>query len=207
MGLGNPGPRYERTRHNVGFMVLDALTAGLELVWARREHGRRIYDETTWTVDGRSIVLIKPQNYMNRSGDALEERVHAEPPLRAREVVVVYDDADLALGRIRVRPSGGSGGHNGLRSLRDTLGDAGFARVRVGVRGEGREERELADYVLAPFEEDERPARDWAVATAAAAVRAVIEEGVVPAMNRFNGSTMERETAGEGPAERHDSPA
>lgn len=201
MGLGNPGPRYERTRHNVGFMVLDALCDELGLCWS----SGRACDRTTWRSGEREIVLIKPQTYMNRSGQALMPWIHADPALTAAEVLVAYDDADLELGRLRLRPSGGSGGHNGLRSLTAALGAASFGRVRVGVRGEDRDRHELADYVLAPFDDDERELCARAVAAAAAATRMVIEQGLVPAMNRYNGMTMERDVAGEGPSRREDS--
>jgi len=186
LGLGNPGADYRSTRHNIGFRVLDRLAfrrrlefhAGGELrryAWWVREAG-----------DRPGPVLAKPRTYMNRTGRAgaaLCRTFEAAPG----ELLAVYDDADLELGKLRLRPRGGAGGHNGVRSLIQALGTEEFPRVRLGVRGEERGEAELADYVLSDFALAERELADALVELAADAVECVLEEGLETAMNRFNG--------------------
>ena len=144
LGLGNDGPDYRSTRHNVGFMVADAIALRCGATFnARGDLGR-----LTWTAEteygGQRIVLAKPRTLMNRSGQAasaLRRKYGVEPTA----FIVVYDDADLAFGRVRVRPEGGAGGHNGVRSLILSLGVGAFPRVKLGVLGEGRHSRDLAD--------------------------------------------------------------
>jgi len=154
LGLGNPGTRYQPTRHNLGFRVLDCLAGR----WASRFERLAESGSEVWTAeverDREAVVLAKPLTYMNRSGRAavaLCEQYGAA----AADLLVVYDDADLELGRIRLRPGGGAGGHNGLHSLIDSLGTDSIPRLRLGVRGAGRERQELADYVLDVFEPSE----------------------------------------------------
>jgi peptidyl-tRNA hydrolase, PTH1 family len=168
VGLGNPGERYRRTRHNVGFMVVDALAA-------RWGAGRGQVDGEAWTAaaerGGQERVLVKPLTFMNRSGVAVE-RLLAATGRGPEALVVVVDDVALPLGQIRVRPRGSHGGHNGLRSVADVLGSDEFARVRVGIR-KGEVAGDLA--VVQEM-----------VGTAADAVECLLEEGTEAAMNRFN---------------------
>ena len=186
LGLGNAGARYDSTRHNVGFWVLDRLASrrGVRFT-AAGELGRK-----AWTAEvTERLVLAKPRTYMNRSGRAglaLGRHYGAS----AQQFVVVHDDADLALGRLRIRAEGGAGGHNGIRSLLDAFGSREFRRVRLGVRGEAREEQELADYVLAPFPNDERAVAEELADLAADAVETLLEQGLTVAMNRFNGRSV-----------------
>jgi len=136
------------------------------------------------------LVLAQPRTFMNRSGraaGALCRRYDARP----EQLLVVYDDADLALGRIRIRPEGGAGGHNGIRSIMDAIGTGEFPRIRLGVRGEEREARDLADYVLEPFLEEERATAAALVELATQAVEAWLRDGLDSAMNRFNGVQVE----------------
>jgi peptidyl-tRNA hydrolase, PTH1 family len=181
VGLGNPGERYRRTRHNVGFMVVDALAA-------RWGAGRGQVDGESWTavaVRGtESLVLAKPLTFMNRSGVAVE-RLLASSGQGLDGLVVVLDDAALPLGQIRVRPRGSHGGHNGLRSVLDVLGTDEFARVRVGIR-KGDAPEDLADYVLSEFPQEDVLVVQEMVGTAADAVDCLLEEGTEAAMNRFN---------------------
>lgn len=189
LGLGNDGPEYRFTRHNVGFMVADAVALRCGAAFdARGDLGR-----LTWTAEteygGQRVVLAKPRTLMNRSGQAaaaLRRKYGAEP----RDFVVVFDDADLAFGRVRVRPDGGAGGHNGVRSLIESLAVGDFSRVKLGVLGEGRHSRELADYVLGPFHPDERPVVSTMVDRAADAVEAVLRDGVELAQRAYNASPM-----------------
>jgi PTH1 family peptidyl-tRNA hydrolase len=187
LGLGNPGARYAATRHNLGFLVVDRLAReGRAEFRAEGEVGRQ-----AWTAEivrsGGSVVLAKPRTYMNRVGRAAAAlcTAHAIPPAR---LLAVYDDADLELGRIRLRGEGGAGGHNGVRSLITALGGADFPRIRLGVRGVHRDERELDQYVLEPFDDDELPVAEGLVALGAAAVAAILDDGLAAAMNRFNGA-------------------
>jgi PTH1 family peptidyl-tRNA hydrolase len=187
LGLGNEGPEYRFTRHNVGFMVLDEIADRCSASFnARGELGR-----LTWTASaeygGQRVVLAKPRTLMNRSGQAAVAlcRKHGFEP---GEIVVVFDDADLAFGRVRVRPEGGAGGHNGIRSLIESLGAKEFIRVKLGVLGEDRHRRDLADYVLDAFHPDERPGVATMVDSGADAVEAVLKDGVEAAQRAYNGA-------------------
>lgn len=181
VGLGNPGERYRRTRHNVGFMVVDALAT-------RWGVGKGRVEEEVWLASaergGRSLLLVKPLTFMNRSGAAVE-RVLSSCGLPAEDMVVVLDDAALPLGQIRVRPRGSHGGHNGLRSLLEVLGTDEFTRVRVGIR-KGEAPADLADYVLSEFPQEDVLVVQEMVGTAADAVECLLGEGTEAAMNRFN---------------------
>jgi PTH1 family peptidyl-tRNA hydrolase len=178
-GLGNPGPRYARTRHNVGFMVVDELVgrAGSGS-WSRFP----LCD--VGLVDlGSGVVVAKPLTYMNRSGAALEwllSRFSLEPG----QALVVVDDLDLPLGRMRLRKRGGPGTHNGMRDVCEVVG-SGYPRLRVGVRGENVG-NDLAAWVTAPFAAGELEAVAEAISRAADAVECVVAEGLNTAMNRFN---------------------
>lgn len=195
LGLGNPGSTYRATRHNIGFRVVDRLAERLGVrLEADGPPGRRAWHAAAVAGDER-IVLARPRTYMNRSGRAALALLAAYGG-RAEEMIVVYDDADLELGRIRIRPEGGSGGHNGIRSLIDATGGGGFARIRVGIRGAGRDDRELADYVLEPFEPDEEPLVGRLVELAADATLSVCRDGVQAAMNGFNGRHTDDDGAG-----------
>lgn len=179
LGLGNPGPRYAETRHNVGFRVVDELA---------RRSGAGVWDRHP-SCEIRPLAIVggvigaKPLTYMNRSGDAVQwliERYALEP----EQILVVVDDIDLPIGRLRLRKHGGPGTHNGLRDLCDVAGN-GFPRLRVGIRGEEVLD-DLAAYVTDPFGGHELEDVDRAVVRAADAIEAVITDGLDVAMNRFN---------------------
>jgi PTH1 family peptidyl-tRNA hydrolase len=181
VGLGNPGPRYTLTRHNVGFDVLDLVTErrGLEFESSpadavmARERGP----------DAR-VILAKPLTFMNRSGDAVGMLARYFR-IDHSDILVVVDDANLPLGRFRARPEGSAGGHNGLGSVIDVLGTQEVPRLRIGV-GRGKACRDLADHVLSRFEHDEKEVAAAMVRTAADAVDVFVELGVAHVMNRFN---------------------
>lgn len=181
VGLGNPGKRYERTRHNVGFLVVDCIAARRAITVRER-----ICDALTgvWGEDGERILLAKPQTYMNRSGDSVREllREFCGTP---NDLVVVYDDLDLPFGRIRVRARGSAGGHRGLVSIMESLDGAPFARVRIGI-GRPPEGVEAADYVLESFAAAELNQLDEVVGTASDAVLMLLREGAEAAMREFN---------------------
>lgn len=192
VGLGNPGERYRRTRHNVGFRVVDELAA-------RGKAGPGAFESGAWVAPTRlgseAVLLVKPLSYMNLSGVPVAALLTARGG-GARDVVVVMDDTALDLGTIRVRPRGSDGGHNGLRSLADELGTEDFARVRVGVRS-GELPEDLAAYVLAPFPDADADRVQEVVGRAADAASCLVEEGAEAAMNQFNGPPLDRDPPAE----------
>ncbi len=162
VGLGNPGKEYERTRHNAGFMVVDAFAKMHGMTWKHEAGLRSMIAEGH--VDGVKILLVKPTTYMNASGEAVRmvmERFHVLTPL----IVVVSDDVDLPLGSMRYRTEGGSGGHNGLKSLIACLGTQAFARLKIGV-GAPSEHVALENYVLGKFVKEEHGVIDRVVVKA-----------------------------------------
>ena len=186
VGLGNPGDRYRRTRHNVGFMVADALAARSGVTRWREE-------ADAWTaearVGGEDALLVKPATFMNRSGVAVE-RVLAAREAAPSDLVVVLDDVALDLGTLRVRERGTHGGHNGLRSLIEMLGSDELPRVRVGIR-KGEVHEDLADYVLSEFPEEDVLVVQEMVGLAGDAVECLVRDGAAEAMNRYNGARKE----------------
>jgi peptidyl-tRNA hydrolase, PTH1 family len=185
VGLGNPGARYLGTRHNAGFMAIDELAARTRA--AGRLGGDAWVAETT--LAGEPVLLVKPQSYMNRSGEPVA-RLLAEAGASPAELVVIVDDVALPLGRLRVRPEGSDGGHNGLLSLISSLQTDLFARVRIGVGIEPPPDMELRDFVLAEFLPEEWPRLREVVGLASDAVSWLLQEGVAAAMNRFNGRSL-----------------
>lgn len=188
VGLGNPGADYAQTRHNAGFMVLDLLGARNRATWS----GERKFRSQVARVDvsGRRVILCKPDTFMNASGEAVGP-LAAFYKVPLERMLVAVDDADLPLGEIRLRPAGSSGGHHGLESLEHHLGSREFARQRIGIgRETGREPgvaRQIAGYVLAPFQPAERPRLEKVLQTASEQVECWLASGPGPAMNKFNG--------------------
>lgn len=178
-GLGNPGQRYAGTRHNVGFDVLDLLVSRHGLTWESAPADALM---ARWRAAG--TILLKPLTYMNLSGHAVGD-VLRYFKIDTSSLLVIVDEAQLELGRLRTRPSGSAGGHNGLKSLIQQLGTDQFARLRIGV-GRGDARRDLADHVLASFDKDERATIDEAITRAADAAELFVVEGIGPVMNRFN---------------------
>jgi PTH1 family peptidyl-tRNA hydrolase len=181
VGLGNPGDRYRRTRHNAGFMAVDVLAARVGA--AGRVRGGAWVAEAS--VSGAPVLLVKPLSFMNGSGGPVAEALALSGGSPA-DLVVLVDDVALDLGVIRVRERGSHGGHNGLRSIEESLGTADFPRIRIGVR-RGELPFDLAQYVLADFAADETLLVQEAVGLAADATVCLLEEGPLVAMNRFNG--------------------
>lgn len=180
VGLGNPGARYARTRHNVGFLVAERLASRAGASVERKLFGALVGEGA---VAGRKVTFALPQQFMNLSGQAVASLVGFYK-VPASDVVVVHDDMDLPFGRLRVRPGGGHGGHNGIRDIQRVLGND-FPRVRVGV-GRPPEGWDPADYVLATWSATEAAQLDTVVDEAASAAAAVVTDGVQAAMNRFN---------------------
>lgn len=182
-GLGNPGERYRRTRHNLGFLVIDVLAARGD-ARAVREEGDAWVAEAD--VGGQPALLVKPMAFMNRSGVPVE-RLIVEQALAPSDLVVVVDDAALEMGTLRIRERGTHGGHNGLRSIIDLLGTDDFARVRVGIRKGGELPDDLAGFVLSDFPPEDVLVVQEIVGWAADAVACLVREGAEEAMNRYNG--------------------
>ena len=181
MGLGNPGPRYAGTRHNVGFRVVDLLA---ERLGGRFKAHRGRSDVLEGRLAGVPVVLAKPRSYMNESGGPIvaTSRFYKVPVDR---LTIVHDDLDLAFGTLRLKRGGGDGGHNGLRSTTAALGSREYARVRFGIgRPPGRQDP--ADYVLRDFSSAERKELGYLVDRAADAVEALLADGLESAQNKFN---------------------
>ena len=178
-GLGNPGRKYAGTRHNVGFDVLDLLAERHRLEW---ESAPAEAIMAKWRASG--VLLAKPLTFMNLSGYAVGELLRYFK-IDLSDLLIVVDDVNLELGRLRARAAGSAGGHNGLKSLIAQLGTEEFARLRVGV-GRGDDRRDLADHVLATFDPDERTIVAETVSRTADAVELFVAEGIGPVMNRFN---------------------
>lgn len=180
VGLGNPGPRYENTKHNLGFWVVNELLLRLGL--NRLEPlCRSLIVQTAW--HSAEVIFAKPMTYMNNSGQAVNMLVQkfGIPP---HDLCVVYDDLNLDIGVLRMRKAGSDGGHNGMKSIIHHLGTQDFPRLRVGI---GKVEGEWMDYVLNEFSSDEREYIDWAIPCAADAVETFVTDGVQTVMNQFNG--------------------
>jgi PTH1 family peptidyl-tRNA hydrolase len=182
VGLGNPGKEYAAHRHNVGFHVVDALARTHNLIFAR--HKRAKARVAQGQIEGKLVILVKPQTFMNLSGKSVS-RLSREREIPPERILVVYDDLDLPLGRVRLRSEGGTGGHKGMRSIAELLGTQSFPRLRVGIdRPPGN--MDPADYVLLPFAEDEKSLAAEVVARAVAAVECWLTDGIVAAMDQFN---------------------
>lgn len=191
VGLGNPGDEYERTPHNMGFLVVDCLA---ERMGCRLKASSR-FEAKVGSANhaGEELILIQPQTYMNNSGRAVGA-VLAYRKMSPADLMVVMDDADIPLGSLRLRKKGGTGGHRGLASISEVLGTSDYGRVRVGI-GRGTTRDDLVDHVLGSFSREEWAVARIAVETAADAVLAAVEQGMDAAMNRFN--TRQDGRAGE----------
>lgn len=180
--LGNPGQRFTGTRHNVGFMTGDALERLLDVKIDRIKFKALVRQVK---IDGRGVLLMKPQTYMNLSGDAVQQAM-AFYKVALDHVIVVSDDISLPVGKLRVRRSGSAGGHNGLKDIIAKCGGEGFPRVKIGVGAKPNPEMDMADWVLSTFKNGDAEEIERAVKSAAEAVLSVICEGVDKAMNKFN---------------------
>lgn len=183
VGLGNPGSKYEWTRHNMGFLVIDELADRLDIPVKRLKFKALT---NTALLGGRSVLLMKPTTYMNLSGEAVGQaaRFYQIPPER---VLVISDDAALPQGKLRVRRSGSAGGHNGLKNIISHLGTDQFPRVKVGVGQMPHPDSDMADWVLGSFTGQDRKVMEDAVSRAADAVTVLLQHGVDQAMNSYNG--------------------
>ncbi len=185
VGLGNPGPHYERTRHNVGYLVVEEMASRFGVKFARH---RRAHADTAeahafvGTPDHCRVVLVKSRSYMNESGGPVKSVLDF---IKSEDLIVVHDELDIPLGALRIKSGGGDNGHNGLRSLRKSLGHGDFLRVRCGVgRPPGRQDP--ADYLLSDFRASERPEVGVMVQEAADATEYLMRNGLESTQSRFN---------------------
>jgi peptidyl-tRNA hydrolase, PTH1 family len=190
-GLGNPGDRYRLTRHNVGFRVVDLLADRWGVSKGAVKDGSARLEVDRRDPVGR-VLLVKPARFMNQSGPPLRSALRNVNAAYETDLLVVADDADLPLGRLRMRRGGSAGGHNGLRDIIETLGTDQFARLRVGIGRNGQ----MVDHVLSTFDRDEEELARDAIATAADAVEHWLAEGIEEAMNAFNGVDLDEPPAG-----------
>ena len=188
VGLGNPGPRFAETRHNIGWKVLDLVSSRVDIAINERRPKAVL---GIGHLGGRRVVLAKPRTFMNNSGEAVEYLL-SRFGSRPSSLLVIYDEMAILPGRIRLRASGSDAGHNGIRSIIQAVGGTGFPRLRIGI-GAPPPGLVARDYVLGKFEDDESESILGAVDRAAAAVLCVLEEGIDVAMNRFNQDPSKQE--------------
>ena len=181
VGLGNPGPEYAKTRHNLGFMLVDLLASQLQ-TQVKREECRSLIGRSE--LGGQTVELAKPQTFMNVSGEAVSGLL-AKPERSVEKLIVISDDLALPYGSIRIRPKGSHGGQNGLRSIIDRLKTQEFTRLRIGIQPE-HEIRDAARFVLDNFTKKEAETLENILETSADAVRTIITDGVDAAMGKFN---------------------
>ncbi len=182
VGLGNPGSQYENTRHNTGFMTIDTLAKELGVAVKKSKFKSLTADIS---VGGKRCVLMKPSTYMNNSGEAVVEALNFYK-LSTENMIVIYDDISLDVGKMRIRQKGSAGGHNGMKSIICLTGSDIFPRVKVGVGAKPHPDFPLADWVLSPFKNEEGEALEKALESAAASVKLIVEGKINEAMNKYN---------------------
>jgi PTH1 family peptidyl-tRNA hydrolase len=179
VGLGNPGIQYEKTRHNVGFEVLELMAAKYKISVSRIKF-RGVYGEGT--INDEKVILLKPQTYMNLSGESVGE-VSKFYKIPKENIIVIYDDMSLDVGRVRIRPKGSAGGHNGIKSIIAHLSSEEFPRIKIGV---GQPKGDWVNHVLGKFSREEQEKLQKTYEAVLSTVESIIEDGVDTAMNKFN---------------------
>jgi PTH1 family peptidyl-tRNA hydrolase len=182
VGLGNPERRYDGTRHNIGFSAVTAIADAWNISMDMKKH-RALCGKGV--IQGQKVILAMPGTYMNLSGESVRELVDFYKIDPEKELIIIYDDIDLAPGKLRIRPQGSAGGHNGIKNIISHLGTQKFPRIRIGV-GEKPKGWDLADYVLSRFAPEEEPVIRQALQRAVEACEVMVGEDVTAAMNRFN---------------------
>ena len=183
VGLGNPGAQYANTPHSVGFEVVDAIASELGLEWETKKAFSCLMAKGVFA--GMPVLLVKPQTYMNLSGDSVAPVVKYHNATPA-DLIVVQDDIDIPLGRLRIRKNGSCGGHNGIRNIIERLGSQSFIRLKVGV---GKDKSNVIGHVLGKFDPASRTTVDKVVSASVQAVASILRDGADKAMNVFNGWT------------------
>jgi PTH1 family peptidyl-tRNA hydrolase len=179
-GLGNPGKKYENTRHNMGFITIDQLAAKHDIKVDKLKF-KALTGEGR--IAGQKVLLVKPQTYMNLSGESIREVMHFYK-LDPENLIVIYDDIDIDAGTLRLRRFGSAGTHNGMKSIVYQLQSDRFPRIRIGIGNQGK--RDLVDFVIGGFSKEEVPVLEEAVTSAVSAVECILEDGIDMAMNRYN---------------------
>lgn len=181
VGLGNPGNQYSATRHNVGFVTMDFMAERLSIKINKNKHKALIGE---CEISGEKVLLVKPQTFMNLSGESVLD-IFEWYKLKPSQLIVIYDDIDLPVGKIRIRPAGSGGSHNGMKSIIHLLKNQDFTRIRIGV-GKQPDYMDLADYVLSKFKPEEVEPMEDSVRRAAFAVEEIIKNGLQNTMNKYN---------------------
>lgn len=181
VGLGNPGSKYDNTRHNVGFETVDFLSRRHGINITKLKHKALIGDGT---ISGQKVLLVKPQTFMNLSGESVREILEWYK-VPVENIIIIYDDIDIPVGKLRLRPKGSAGTHNGMRSVIYQIQSDEFPRVRIGV-DRPPEGWDLANYVLSKFAGDDKKKAEEAIVNAADAIEAIVKSGIDQAMNKFN---------------------
>ena len=181
VGLGNPGAQYANTPHSVGFETVDAIAAAAGVEWEEKRQFKCLWSRVS--IAGQSCLLVKPQTYMNLSGESVAPLVRYSNAT-ASDLLVIQDDIDLAVGKLRIRKAGSCGGHNGIRNIIERLGTPAFTRLKIGV---GKDKSNVIGHVLGKFDPETRKVMDRVVAEAVNAVVAIVKQGPDGAMNLFNG--------------------
>lgn len=181
VGLGNPGRKYAKTRHNVGFMVVDELARKYGLAFREKND----YYIAEWRLENKDITIIKPTTYMNLSGTAVKKVVNEKILKNLPEsLIVIHDDVDMPLGKIKIKKNGSSGGHKGVQSIIDSLGTKDFIRIKIGI---GKDPyQDVSEYVLSPFTSEQRAKIKEKISEAVDSIVVIINEGVNKAMNIYN---------------------
>ncbi|MDF2839383.1 MAG: peptidyl-tRNA hydrolase [Clostridia bacterium] len=181
VGLGNPGDRYALTKHNIGFITVEYIGSQHNIKFNKTKH-KAIIGEGT--IGGEKVLLVKPQTFMNLSGQSVME-IMSFYKVPIQNLIVIYDDIDLPVGKVRIRPNGSSGTHNGMRNIIYLLNNQGFPRIRIGVDKQP-DYMDLGDYVLTKFNEEEKPLITEAVKNSALAAEEIVKNGINAAMNKYN---------------------
>ena len=179
-GLGNPGKKYANTRHNMGFITIDQLAEKHDIKVDKVKFKALVGEGR---IAGQKVLLVKPQTYMNLSGESIQEVMHFYK-LEPEELIVIYDDLDLDAGALRLRKFGSAGTHNGMRSVVQHLGSDRFPRIRLGIGNQGK--KDIIDFVIGGFSKDEVPVLEEAVTNAVLAIECMLGEGIDRAMSQFN---------------------
>ncbi|MFU0824392.1 aminoacyl-tRNA hydrolase [Clostridium sp.] len=187
VGLGNPGKEYEHTRHNVGFDIIDLISERYNIEINRKKF-KGVYGDGK--INGERVFLLKPETYMNLSGESVRE-ISDFYKIPNENIIIIYDDISLEVGRLRIREKGSAGGHNGIKSIIANLGGDVFPRIKVGVGQPKRED--LVSFVLGRFSDDDRKVLEKVFEVASAAVEVIIKEGTMEAMNKYNGFKAEQD--------------
>lgn len=181
VGLGNPGAEYENTRHNIGFKALDNIASHFNKEILKKGYSS-LYEEIHYSEN--KLFLIKPQTFMNRSGKAVHE-IKSFYKIPTENLIIIYDELDIPLGKLKIKFGGGAAGHNGIRSILNSIGEDGFSRIRLGI-GKPVKREKTVGHVLSKFAKDEKHIVDDMITTVYKAVIEIIENGVQSAMNKFN---------------------